>query len=658
MLSATEVTDVMKPRGLRRAVLGLLTLVLLAPMAAVLAPASPAAAAGRLYVAPLAGETLSGGGQHACAIATDGQLQCWGAGDYGQLGTGAAGADQLAPVSVTPSTGWTSVSAGGGHTCGLRGTDLFCWGTNHHGQVGDTSRTRRPAPVEIGTSSEWLQVSASWYHSCAVRTDRTAACWGHNQWGQLGAGGTRTRAYPVDVQGAGWASVSAGGWHSCGIKADRSLWCWGRNDFGQLGDGTYTVRNTPVRVGTASDWTHVEASWTHTCGVRAGSQVMCWGRNDQGQVGDGSLADRVTPTAVPIAGGASRVTAGIAHTCALREADGYLTCWGNNTHGTLGNGTRAMSASPHPVAGSYREVDAGWLSTCAAERDGALACWGNNERGQLADGSRIDRASTSLRPVASVEQPVQADRRRKRRALSFGLATYNILGDPHTVPGGDADHLPPARIRAEWTAAWMTSQNISVFGLQEANWSQVQALQKATGSRYEMWPGLAPGIPGGVKQSLVWDRSAWKAMERRLIRVPFLRGQTRQLPVVRLRKIGTRRDIWVMNVHNAPNHHQQARNIAVRREIREIKRHWGVPIFAIGDFNEKRTVFCKIVGNTRLVSASGGWANKRGCRPPSFMRVDWIFGPRRTMTPLQWLRPPAVAVTTDHHVGVVQVRIP
>jgi len=641
----------------RALVVWLVALATLVPLGATVLPTAPASAADRLVVASLPGESLSSGGQHACAIATDGRLSCWGATDLGQLGDGGVRGDRPSPVYVRPAAGWTSVSAGGGTTCGLRGTALYCWGTNHHGQVGDRTRTRRATPVRVGALSAWRQVSASWYHTCGVRTDLTAACWGHNQWGQLGAGGTKTRTAPVSVQGRGWTSISAGGWHTCGIKTDGSLWCWGRNDFGQLGDGTGKVRHAPVRVGSATDWVQVEASWTHTCGVRRGGQVMCWGRNEHGQVGDGTTTDRYNPQPLGITG-ATSVTTGVAHTCAFRQADGAVWCWGNNTYGALGTGSRASSRLPVRVAGRYRELDAGWMHTCAAEASGALACWGNNERGQLADGSHTDRATTTLRPVSDQPLAERRKKKRKRTPLSFGIATYNILGDPHTQPGKDADQLPPSRLRAEWTASWMESQDISIFGLQEAGWGQVNALRKATGGRYGMFPGLTRSIRGGAKQTLVWDLSVWRAVQKRLIRVPFIGRDVRSLPVVQLRAKGTKRKIWVINVHNAPQGRQRERNIAIRREIRQVRRLGNAPVFMVGDFNEKRTAFCKVVRRTRLVSASGGWANKRTCRPPKFMRVDWVFGPRKRMSPLEWQRPPAVAITTDHHVGVVRVRMP
>ena len=99
--------------------------------------------------------------------------------------------------------GFTQVSAGYLHTCGVR-TDgtLACWGSNSDGQ----------ATPPDGTFS---QVSAGGFHTCGVRTDGTLACWGGNSDGQ---------ATPPDGT---FSQVSAGRFHTCGVRTDGTLACWG-----------------------------------------------------------------------------------------------------------------------------------------------------------------------------------------------------------------------------------------------------------------------------------------------------------------------------------------------------------------------------------------------------------------------------------------------
>src|ERR1043165_9232759 len=90
------------------------------------------------------------GNLHACAIATNDKLYCWGANGRGELGDGTH-VDRAHPTLVGAST-WISVATGGGnhacspsnrrtcggHTCAIRSDHtLWCWGANTDGQLGD-----------------------------------------------------------------------------------------------------------------------------------------------------------------------------------------------------------------------------------------------------------------------------------------------------------------------------------------------------------------------------------------------------------------------------------------------------------------------------------------------------------------------------------------
>ena len=143
----------------------------------------------------------------------------------------------------------------------------------------------------------------------------------------------------------------------------------------------------------------VRASSSFTCAVSENESAVCWGSNDMGQLGSQSIADELSPRAVS---GRLRfrelsTKASGRHVCGITTA-GAAYCWGENTFGQLGDGSRDNRVSPQQVLGglSFTSISAGWRFTCGLTAYGAAHCWGRGEWGQLGDGL----AAGSLTPVA------------------------------------------------------------------------------------------------------------------------------------------------------------------------------------------------------------------------------------------------------------------
>jgi alpha-tubulin suppressor-like RCC1 family protein len=251
---------------------------------------------------------LAAGAAHTCARwRTDGEVWCWGGNQYRQLGyesVALAFAYSSRPTKV-PLTwaehGSTQITAGGDHTCALR-TDgkVWCWGRNDENQLGrainaDLSRFE---PVSFPTSAKSIvQITAGYDHSCALDQAGVVFCWGSNGKRQLAVDSVKMprTLVPLSVElPLAAIDVRAGGSHSCAILSDASVWCWGSNGSGLLGTSDVTATG-PVHVSLQGDprISELAVANTHTCVRREDCAVQCWGGSGF-ELGDTSLTSSKT----------------------------------------------------------------------------------------------------------------------------------------------------------------------------------------------------------------------------------------------------------------------------------------------------------------------------------------------------------------------------
>ncbi len=126
------------------------------------------------------------------------------------------------------------------------------------------------------------------------------------------------------------------------------------------------------------------AGRSHTCAILKNSSMACWGDNSRGQLGNGSRISSPVPVPVLNLSGVVSLSAGSYHTCALKD-EGALYCWGANDSGQLGIGTKVSKTSPVQivVALNFKSVAAGSQHTCGILADDTVACWGTNALGEL-----------------------------------------------------------------------------------------------------------------------------------------------------------------------------------------------------------------------------------------------------------------------------------
>lgn len=161
----------------------------------------------------LSGKTvtkITTGGTFSCALTSDGMVYCWGANNYGQLGNSSTSPSSV-PVAIT-TTGVlsgksvTDISSGEEHTCVVADGLPYCWGTGYNGRLGiGSSPVMSTSPAAVISSGQLsgktiTKVAAGNLHSCAITSTKELYCWGGNIAGQLGDGSTITTEEPIEVE--------------------------------------------------------------------------------------------------------------------------------------------------------------------------------------------------------------------------------------------------------------------------------------------------------------------------------------------------------------------------------------------------------------------------------------------------------------------------
>ena len=204
---------------------------------------------------------IAAGEIHTVALDDLGNVWTWGRNVDSQLGYETAPDNfgkQPKAISKLPEVEqFTQIAAGAYHTVALdENGNVWTWGYNGYGQLGDGTNTKRNTPVAVNKPDgveKFTQITTGWYHTVAIDEDGDIWTWGNNEYGQLGNGTSGSyKKTPVAVnkeQGLKTAvQVAAGAEHTVALDSQGSIWGWGNNYHGYLGDGSKSNnRNVPVQ---------------------------------------------------------------------------------------------------------------------------------------------------------------------------------------------------------------------------------------------------------------------------------------------------------------------------------------------------------------------------------------------------------------------------
>lgn len=295
---------------------------------------------------------------NGAAVTKDGQLYMWGANGRGQLGTGTT-VNQPTPVRILADENVKEVSLGTDMAFGYSAavtTDgkLYMWGHNGNGELGNGDTYGKREPVRILENEKIKKVCLSQRngYSAAVTEGGQLYLWGCNFYGQLGNATTANQTEPVKVlegikvKEIEFSRGSNSGGQSAAIAEDGSLYLWGKNTYGQLGTGDTDNRTVPFRLDQLGKVKAVRLGEDNTAAITEGGELYMWGRNRAGQLGDGTTTDRQEP--VKILDDVVSVEVQDTYTAAV-TVDGSLWMWGYNNNGQLGTGEESFTPVTHPI---------------------------------------------------------------------------------------------------------------------------------------------------------------------------------------------------------------------------------------------------------------------------------------------------------------------
>ncbi|MDO8535848.1 MAG: RCC1 repeat-containing protein [Candidatus Omnitrophota bacterium] len=393
-------------------------------------------------------KAIAAGYNHSMALSTTGVVWTWGSNEFGQLGAGINIDKRNMPIRVFTLTGVVNIGAGANHSLATQMIgNVWTWGLNSDGQLGDGTNVNRNSPVqsignsemgslnyikslhggmghsvaldsyghiynwgknrygvlgvsstitekltpELFTTISGITYSASGaFHTLALVNNKFLYAWGNNSSGQCGIGHKRPWVTPTlifSVESSGMRPLSADALHSLYVsREDGTVWAFGNNTFGQLGDGTQTNRTTPVQVQGLTGVKETAADEYSSFALRSDGTVWAWGENSAGQLGDGTFQRRLIP--VNVFNNGEAIAAG-EHFTLVIDKNGDVWSWGYNPCGQLGDGTNITRNVPAKISGLFNiiAIAAGEWNGMALQIDGSVWVWGGNKYGQMAEGN-------------------------------------------------------------------------------------------------------------------------------------------------------------------------------------------------------------------------------------------------------------------------------
>lgn len=267
--------------------------------------------------------------QYAVAIDIDGNLWSWGSNDNGQLGNGTQ-TEGLVPTQITHGTEFVQVSPGSLHSLAIdKNGKLWAWGNKLSYASTKDDMGYILTPTQIIPDKTFVK-AATW-SVCSLMIDTDGYLWacGTYPYKQTGLATNSSTLQKVS-ETVKFKDISAGPYHVLAIDIDGNLWAWGTNIYEQDGKRVYNTKSTPVQITQNIRFTKISAGEMHSLALDEQGNLWAWGENFYGRLGDGTMKDATAPKKINTEAKFVEIVAADGFSMGL-DNQGNVYYWGRNT---------------------------------------------------------------------------------------------------------------------------------------------------------------------------------------------------------------------------------------------------------------------------------------------------------------------------------------
>nr|MBP9742975.1 hypothetical protein [Burkholderiales bacterium] len=376
---------------------------------------------------PVTFSSISVGPSNMCGVGTNGHVYCWGSNQYGQIGDGTnnnAGVPTKIVMADNNAESETFVEVninyyGSGAVCALASSgNIYCWGGGSSYALGNgtTANSNKAVRVTMPANGDKFKhlVQGMGNGSCALTTLGTAYCWGYNNSGEGGNGISYSAAVQVPTAvvmpgGETFTTMTTSVNTACAITNLGNSYCWGYGSTGQRGDGLNSNLNIPAKVQLLNQTLSISSSYYQNatlCAIDINHKISCWGFGNYGSIGNGESSSMNIPTPISMFDSSANFThiaiSGNSSTSCAVEEHGDIYCWGYGGNGQLGNGKNTDSYIPtRVVVESSQSLLTDLIATrgfysntfCALHSSNQVYCWGYGRDGEIGNGQNNNESA-------------------------------------------------------------------------------------------------------------------------------------------------------------------------------------------------------------------------------------------------------------------------